>query len=303
MRNINRFYYGVLTVVMAFVLVTFASQAVEKKVKVYVSIVPQEYFVERVGGDMVEVAALVLPGDSPATYQPTPQQIAGLSSADLYFRIGVPFEKGFMPKIKGLSDKLKIIDTRKGITLRIMKAHHHHDGDDADTDESEHAGKDPHIWLNPMNIKIQAKTIADALIQVDPDGKDLYNENYKKFCTDLDKLNEQLAKSLEPVKGETLMVFHPAWGYFADQYGLKQEAIEIEGKNPSAKQLARMIDEAKKDNIRVIFVQPQFSKAAASNVAQAINGAVVAVNPLSKDYIDNLKAVANKIEAALSEQK
>ncbi len=302
MKNINSCYYGIIVLVMAFTLAAFSSQAAAKKVKVYVSIVPQEYFVERVGGDRVEVAALVLPGDSPATYQPTPQQIAGLSTAELYFRIGVPFEKGFMPKIAGLNAGLKIIDTRKGIKLRTMKAHHHH-GEEAAAEESEQAVKDPHIWLNPLNIKIQAKTIAEALIQVDPEGKDLYNENYQKFCADLDKLNEQLIKSLKSVKGETLMVFHPSWGYFADQYGLKQEAIEIEGKNPSAKQLARMIDEAREDNIRVIFVQPQFSKAAASNVAQAINGVVISVDPLSRDYIGNLEAVAAKIESALSEQK
>ena len=298
------------TLLLTLVLITFCSstslRAADTPINVYVSILPQEYFIKRLGGDRVKVSALVQPGDSPATYQPTPQQIAGLSQSTLYFSIGVPFENGFLPKIRGLSKELKIIDTRQGIKLRTMKAHHHEDSAE-EAHEPNHtdstAVKDPHIWLNPLNVKIQARTITDALIREDPAGKSEYEKNYLDFCTDLDKLNTYLMNTLQPLKGKTLMVFHPAWGYFADQYGLEQEPIEIEGKSPSARQLAKIIDEAKQDDIRVIFVQPQFSKSAAKSVAEAINGAVVPVNPLSPDYINNLKAIASKIAAALSKQQ
>ena len=194
-------------------------------------------------------------------------------------------------------------------TLRRMKAHHHHDeGHHVDEHEEEghhshDGGTDPHIWLSPRLVKVQARTVADALIETDPAGKDVYETNLSAFLKDLDELDVKLAKALAPVKGRTFMVFHPAWGYFADAYGLEQEPIEIEGKEPSAKQLARVIELAKEEGVRVIFVQPQFSQALAKRVAEAIGGVVVPINPLARDYIANLEAVATKVSAALEKQE
>ena len=291
--------------ILALLVFNLDSRAAEEKQDVFVSILPQEYFVKRIGGDRVNVTVLVQPGSSPATYEPTSQQLAGLAEAKLYFRIGVPFENGFMPKISGINNKLQIVDTRKGVKLRTMEKHHHKSESAHKKNDEKHHNvvKDPHIWLNPMIVKVQAKTILDALISTDPAGKKIYEKNYVDFCADLDKLNKYIAETLKPLKGKILMVFHPAWGYFADQYGLKQQAIEIEGKNPAAKQLAEIIAKAKKENIKVIFVQPQFSKASANSVAEAIGGTVVPVNPLSKDYINNLKVITHKIASGLNIQK
>jgi zinc transport system substrate-binding protein len=292
------------------------------RITVFTSILPQEYFVERIGGERVEVQALVTPGSSPATYEPTPRQMAALSEAKIFFRIGVPFENAFVPKIEGSMGTLRIIDTRKGITLRRMKAHHHHSGEREEADhagdeghtheeeadhreneghdqhaaEKEHhhhgGGTDPHIWLSPRLVKGQARTIADALVELDPAGKATYEKNLAAFLKDLDMLDAHLAEALAPVKGKTFMVFHPAWGYFADAYGLAQEPIEIEGKDPSGRQLARMIETAKDEGVRVIFVQPQFSKRSAERIADAIGGAVVPIDPLALDYVRNLERVA-----------
>jgi zinc transport system substrate-binding protein len=272
------------------------------KYTVFTSILPQEYFVERIGGDRVEVQALVTPGSSPATYEPTPRQMAALSEAKLFFRIGVPFENAFVPKIEGATEGLRIVDTRAGITLREMKAHHHHEGDSEKTDHHEE-GADPHIWLSPRLVKVQARTIADALIEVDPAGQATYENNLAAFIQELDALDATLAEALAPVKGKIFMVFHPAWGYFADAYGLKQEPIEVEGKDPSGQQLARMIELAKDEGVRVIFVQPQFSKRSAMRVAEAIGGAVVPINPLARDYLNNLERVAVAVHEALQKQE
>ncbi len=308
-KSIKRLTLAVLTLLCLPVL---NSNATEKRQDIIVSILPQEYFVERIGGDRVNVTTVVPQGSSPATYDPTSQTLAKMTSAKLYFRIGVPFEKGFIPKIRDLNEDLKIIDTRKGIKLRTMTKHHHEDEhalheDEHSTEDSNkkhhNEAKDPHTWLNPMNVKIQAKTIADALSDIDPEGASIYESNYKNFCADLDKLDKFITEKLLPLQGKILMVFHPAWGYFADQYGLKQQAIEIEGKTPTAKQLANIISTAKKENIQVIFVQPQFSKASAISVAKAIGGSVVPVNPLSKDYINNLKGIAQKMASDLKNQK
>jgi zinc transport system substrate-binding protein len=270
----------------------FVSATAEEtdKYTVFTSILPQEYFVEQIGGDRVEVQALVTPGSSPATYEPTPRQMAALSGAKLFFRIGVPFEKVLVPKIAETKG-LRIVDTRKGITLRGMKARHHK------------SKNDPHIWLNPRLVKAQARTITDALIEVDPAGQATYENNLAAFIQELDALDAHLIEALAPVKGKTLMVFHPAWGYFADAYGLKQEPIEVEGKEPSGQQLARIIELAKDEGVRVIFVQPQFSKRSAMRIAEAIGGAVVQINPLARDYLNNLERVAAAVREALQKQE
>jgi len=252
------------------------------KITIFTSILPQEYFAERIGGDRVEVQALVTPGSSPATYEPTPRQMATLSEAKLFFRIGVPFENAFVPKIEGATEGLRIINTRAGITLR---------------------GNDPHIWLSPRLVKVQARTIAEALIEADPTGKGTYEENLAAFLKDLDALDTDLAEALAPVKGKTFMVFHPAWGYLADAYGLRQEPIEFEGKEPSGQQLARMIEKARDEGVRVIFVQPQFDMGSAERIAEAIGGVVVPIDPLARDYVGNLQRVAATIREALQKQE
>jgi zinc transport system substrate-binding protein len=170
------------------------------------------------------------------------------------------------------------------------KEHHHHEG-----------GTDPHVWLSPRLVKAQARTIADALIELDPAGKATYEKNLADFLKDLDALDAHLVEALAPVKGKTFMVFHPAWGYFADAYGLEQEPIEIEGKDPSGRQIARVIEMAKAKGVRVIFVQPQFSKKSAKRIAAAIDGAVVPIDPLARDYVGNLERVAAAVLLAIGQ--
>lgn len=316
MKNLACLCAGILALTFQFTQSAIA--AGEQKIRVFVSIQPQRYFVKRIGDNRVVVNTLLKPGSSPATYQPSARQMVALSKAKLFFRIGVPFEEAFLPKIQNLMKSIKVVDTRKGIKLRTMKAHHHaevsehhekHDGNYADTENDEdhhhhhHGGKDPHIWLSPHLVKIQARTIADAMIKIDPAGREIYERNYKAFADDLDALDAKLAKALAPVKGKTFLVFHPAWGYFADAYGLQQESIEIEGKEPSARQLAKLLEEAKADDVKIIFVQPQFSRASARKIAEAIGGAVVPIDPLASDYIKNLETVAKIVGDALAKQK
>ena len=287
--------------VLLWMLPTVGIAAEADRITVFTSILPQEYFVERVGGDRVQVQALVTPGRSPATYEPTPRQMAALSEAKVFFRIGVPFENGLVPKIEGIAKGLQIVDTREGITLREMTAHHHHG--DEHLEGCDDGGADPHIWLSPRLVKVQARTIADALIDVDPAGTATYETNLAVFLDELDTLDAHLVEALAPVTGKTFMVFHPAWGYFADTYGLEQTPIEIEGKDPSGQQLARVIEMAKDEGVLVIFVQPQFSTGSAERVAEAIDGAVVPIDPLARDYVANLERVAKAVHKALQKQE
>jgi zinc transport system substrate-binding protein len=160
---------------------------------------------------------------------------------------------------------------------------------------------DPHIWLDPELVKIQASTIAAALSQLDPVHAAEYKKNLQALAADLDRVNAELAAALAPLKGKSFMVYHPAFGYFAAAYGLKQVAVESEGKEPSAKELADLIDRAKQEQVKVIFVEPQFSKKSAAAVAAAVGATVVAMDPLAPDYLHNLEAMAGQIRQALTE--
>ena len=307
--------WGVLGVGVALGAGAAPSVAQEKapdKLRVVVSILPQAYFVERVGGEHVAVEVLVGAGQSPHTYEPTPKQLAGLSAARVYFRIGIDFEAALVPRIERMFKDLRIVDTRAGVPLRSLTAdegaaEEHEHGAPADDERDGHAKghahaagqPDPHIWLNPLYVKTQAQTICDALVELDPAHGDDYRRNLAAFHADLDRVHAQLAAALAPLKGKAILVFHPAFGYFTDAYGLKQVPVEIEGKEPTARQLAALIGRAKAAQVRVIFVQPQFSDKSAQAVAEAIGGAVVPMDDLPRDYLRSLENMAEKIKAAL----
>jgi len=278
------------------------SKSQEIKVSVFVSILPQAYFLDRIGGQYVEVEVLVGEGQSPATYEPTPKQMARLASAKAYFCIGVPFEKGIMRKIEQSYKKLMVVETQKGIPYRYLAGHeddHDKKGNEKKHRANGHKTPDPHIWMDPKLIKIQAQNIHNALCSLDSVHSKEYTKNMQELMADLDLIDKRIAQALAPIKGKNMYVFHPAFGYFADSYGLKQVPIEIEGKEPGAKQLAYIIDRAKKERVKVIFVQPQFSTKSAKAVAKAIGGAVVPINPLSRDYLANLDKIASAIEQGL----
>jgi len=280
-----------------FLLFQCKKESINKTITV--SILPQKYFVQRIVEDKFDINVMVGPGQNPATYEPLPAQMSDLKKSILYFRIGVPFEDSWINKIKNNNPELTIIDTREGIKLREFDSFEEdhdvkHENEDSN-DEHHHEGKDPHIWLSPALVKIQAENIYKAIVKIDPSNKKVYQKNFDAFMKDLDQLSMEIKKSFADVKSKEFMVFHPAWGYFADEFGLKQLPIEIEGKEPSPKQLLLTINKAKKDNIKVIFVQKQFSQKAAKAIAEEISGVVIPIDPLSNDYINNLKNVSETI--------
>ncbi len=214
-----------------------------------------------------------------------------------------------MPKVQAVAPNTLVVDVRKGVMLRTMESgrennlndhlSRHTDSHDGEPHHTETGGKDPHIWLDPMIVKIQARTMCDALVQHDPAGKDYYEANLGAFLHDLDVLHASMTKALAPINGEVIFVFHPAFGYLCDAFGLKQMAVELEGKAPKGRELTRFIKKAKSKNVRVIFVQPQFDRNTAQKIAIAINGAVLPIDPLAFDYIANMEKIANTIAQTL----
>jgi zinc transport system substrate-binding protein len=270
------------------------------RLPVIVSILPQKYFVQKIGGDRVDVTVMVLPGASPATYEPKPQQMVGLAKSKIYFAIGVPFETHWLRKFKDFSPQMTIVDTQSGIERIAMKAHHH-DKDEGEKNSKVHTGiKDPHIWLAPPLVMLQARNILMGLLKVDPEQRELYEANYKKFIRELLDLDVKLMGRFGGVtQGTRFMVYHPAWGYFARAYGLEQIPIEMEGKDPTSRELRKLIAMARKDGIKVIFVQPQFSMKSANTIAKAIGGQVLFADSLAFDWAENLQKVAAGFESAL----
>jgi zinc transport system substrate-binding protein len=280
----------------------FAQPENSLPIRVFTSILPQKYFVERIGAELVSVEVLVGPGMSPRTYEPLPQQMSSLSRARMFFAIGVPFEKILREKLGSVCPDLKIIDTDKGIQRRQMQAaeesgHEHHDGCNHSAGEA-----DPHIWLDPMLVVIQARNIAEALKEAMPEHSAAIEGRLQTFIADMNGIVEELTLVMAPVKGETMLVFHPAFGYFADRFGVKQQAIEIEGKEPAPRQLVDLIRKCRDEKIHVVFVQKQFPVAAAETVARSINGSVAMVDPLSEKYLDNLRSIAEAVARGLQKK-
>jgi len=272
---------------------------------VFVSILPQKYFVEKIGRDLVNVSVMVPPGASAATYEPKPSQMRLLSKAKIYYAIGVPFERTWLKKIASSNPKMRVVHTDQGIEKRSLAIHHEKkpsEGGQPDEESHKQGLKDPHIWLSPPLVMVQARNILMALLDMDPTHQARYEANYEQFMMELMEIDAEIRGIFLGKKGMTFMVFHPSWGYFADAYGLKQIPIEMEGKDPKPAQMKALIKIAKEEAIKVIFVQPQFSTKRAEIIAKAIEGRIIPADPLAEDWASNLRKQARQIMTASGER-
>jgi len=318
----------VFALVFAFFGTSVSNGSEVAKTRVFVSILPQVFFVSQVGGIDVEVKVLVDPGKDPHTFELTPKSMIDISQADVFFALGLPFERAIIKKLKGTSGRVRIVDTTKGVEfLPLLHDHEeenrgsrgekhpeahgkaagsHHSRSDshshpdyaATTQGADERQRDPHTWLDPNLVKIQAENMARALTLINPSRADYYRENLDKFVRDLEKLDGELAQALAPFRGQRFYVYHPAFGYLAARYGLVQVPVEIEGKEPGPKHLATLIRSAKKEGVKIIFVQPQFSKKSEQALSDAIQGSVIAIDALSDDYFNNMRGIAEKLRKA-----
>jgi len=270
---------------------------------VVVSIPPQKYFLERVGAELVSVEVLVGPGQSPVGYEPTARQLETMSRARLFVRIGVPFEQRWMSKFARGFGPLDILDARDGIDLRApdsLAIAPGAGGEHTQDHAHDHQAMDPHVWLSPPLVKEMARRLRDRLGLLDPANQEHYESNFTRFAADLDALDSEIREMLRPYQGMHFLVFHPAWGYFADTYGLRQIAVETGSRAPGPKTLGKLVDLARAHDIRTVFVERQFGARTARAVADAIGGRVVIVDPLAEDYLDNMRSVARSLTAVWS---
>jgi zinc transport system substrate-binding protein len=263
-------------------------------VRVFTAVVPHAGLVEAIGGPHVSLEVLVRPDQDPHTYEPTPRQMTALSAAQVLFTARMPFEKVLIAKLREALPSLKIVDTAEGAACRKMESHHepHHAHGGAEEE------LDPHVWLGPAQLAVQARNVASALSALDPGHAGEYEVHLAAFLEALDAVDARNRARLEPYRGRSFVVFHPAFGYFADAYGLKQEPVEMEGKSPTPRQLQELIARMRAAKTRVVFVQPQFDPRTAETIAAAIGGRVMTLNDMGRDVLANLEDLAARLEEA-----
>ena len=270
---------------------------------VAVTLPPQEEMVREIGGDHVRVFVLIPPGSDPHTYEPLPAVIAQAARADIYLTIGTglfPIEDTLASRLRVMNPHLVVVDSSRGISYLVDQG----DAHDNDTDHGavsgdypassthEHGGLDPHVWLSLRNAVIMAAHIRDALISADPAHADEYNENHDRYTARIQELDREITASFSRNSPGIVLATHPAWGYFARDYGFTVISIEQDGKEPTAKNLESLVLLARKHGIRVVFAEAQRSTRGAEIIAREIGGTVTIIDPLAADYLATMEKVA-----------
>jgi len=263
-------------------------------VGVVVTIPPQAEFATSVGADLVDVAVMVPPGASPHTHEPTPNLMNVVADAAIYAKVGsgVEFELSWLDKILAQNKDILVVDCSQGISLRRPSAE----------EEGQHqtpGAADPHVWMTPANAMIMVGNIADGLIGVDPDNRAYYEENRDSYLQQLEALDRDIRSALSGMSDSTFIVYHDSFGYFADEYGLTMLPIEVEGKEPTAAGLVRVVDEARERGVKVVLASPQFSLETPKVIAAEIGARVVVVDSLAEDYVANMRAFLEDLVQAM----
>ena len=255
-----------------------------------VTMEPQRYFAETIAGDKFNIVSMVPKGSSPETYDPTPAQLVSLGDSKAYLRIGyIGFEQSWMERLLSNTPHLQVFDTSKGIDLIFEAGHihgdHHHEG-----------GVEPHVWSSTNNALIIARNTYKALSTLDKENEPYFLARYDSLCHTIQQTDSVIRKTLStPGTSRAFMIYHPALSYFARDYGLHQISIEEGGKEPSPTHLKGLIDACKAENVRVIFVQPEFDRRNAEIIAEQTGTRVVPINPLSYDWGEELITIAEEL--------
>lgn len=256
---------------------------------VFVSILPLKYFAKKIIGDRFPVEVMVPPGASPATYAPTPRQMQKLSNSAAYFAVGhLGFENAWLERIRESNPNMEVFFTDTGIDLIKGDTLQH-------GDHAHHEGVDPHIWTSPKQAKQIAINIFEGMVAIDPGNREYYYQNLQKLFDEIARVDHEVSLKLDLIKGKRFLIFHPSLGYLARDYGLIQESIEFEGKSPSPKHMQEIVEQARKQHIKLILIQKQFDKADAETIAKEIHADVVQVDPLDEDWPKETLSIAAKL--------
>lgn len=285
-----RIINSIQSIVFIVILMLFYScsnhNSEQNKPTITVSILPQKYFIEQISQDIFNIEVLIPPGASPATYDPTPQQLMNISNSKLYFRIGhIEFEKKWTKALTEQNPNLKIINCSDGI--KLIDALHN--------DEHGHEGIDPHTWMSPKNVKIITDNIYKELLQLNDQNDSLITTNYLRFMNRIDSLNGLISDKMSKIQNRSFIIYHPALTYFSKDYDLTQIIIEMEGKEPSPFHMKELVSKAKTEGITTIFIQRQFDMAKAETIAKELNGRLVPIDPLDYNWENQIIEITKKL--------
>ena len=261
------------------------------------SIAPLAFLLREIGGARISVEIMIPPGSDLHTYEPTPGQVARLGGAAAFFTLNTPFEEHLLTKIPPSKEGGPlVVEVGRSAPRLPMEEYGDHKEDGGG---HSHGELDPHIWLGPPQLAFMADDLLSGLIALDPWGEEYYRYNHLRLQRKIDATHAGIARRLAPFAGRTFYVYHPAFAYFAHAYSLKQKAVEIAGKSPSPRQLIKLVQQARRDGVRVIFVQPQFDAKSATAIARAIDGRVLSLDPMAEELLENLETMAENIAETL----
>ncbi|MGL4943158.1 MAG: metal ABC transporter solute-binding protein, Zn/Mn family [Thermoguttaceae bacterium] len=275
------------------------TEAVDGRLAVAVSIEPLAFLVREVGGDDVDVEVIVPAGRDPESFHPTPRTVSRLERSLIVFRLGFPFETTLLPKLPRAATR-HVVDLREGQTLHTAAVHSHaeHEHDSGGAMCVSDDGSDNHIWLSPTCLLKMVEAIVRELSLLRPESADDFASRGASLAEQIKLCRDEIAAKLEPRRGETILVFHPAYRYFCDEFGLFQRAIEFEGRSPRPQEIAAWIDAAtEKTASPVIIVQPEFSRSSAKAISEAIRTPLAEHSPLQYNVIESLRKLTDVITA------
>ena len=278
---------------LLFLLIVGCNNASDNISTISVTIEPQRYFVEKIAGDKFEVNTIVPSGTSPETYDPTPSQMVALGKSVIYFKVGyLGFENAWGKNLEENNVDVHIVNSSNNIKLINGDEHTVEIGDEHDHEGHSHDGVDPHIWSSPKTALIMAENILNALVVADVENQKYYRDNFKFLEAEIIETDKRITELLENSPVKSFIIYHPALGYFARDYNLTQYSIELDGKNPSPKQLKEMIDFANASGIKTIFVQKGFDVKNAESLAKEVQASIHSIDPLSYNWSEELIKIA-----------
>lgn len=289
---------------LAFLVLALCASLFAANLTVAVSLQPYANVVHEIGGGEVQVVTMLPPGADPHTFEPKPASLKEFSRATVYFSDGSGMDAAWLPRFKGVNKNVNVVSISKGITWMEADEHHHYEGEERcdkhhhdEHDGDDHEEMDPHLWTSPLQMMQVAENVCEALMSLDAANKDLYRKRANDLIFRLKKLDVELRQTINmlPEGGRTFIVFHPAYGYFARDYGMKQLTVEVAGKEPKPRDLANLVKTGKANNVHIVFVQPQFSKRAAATIAKELDAKILDTDPLSYDYEGNIRALIKSI--------
>jgi zinc transport system substrate-binding protein len=257
------------------------------------SILPLEYFIDRLTGGNLDVNVMVPPGSSHATYSPTTAQFKKLSDSGIYFRIGhLGYEQAWIGRLQEINPDMRVVNLSEGLELirgeEIDHGDHVHEG-----------GIDPHIWMSPAVMLNMLPTIKNAIIEVYPSMAEEVSMNYEALYNDIARLDAEMKVLTASLTHRRFMIFHPALSYMARDYGLEQIAVERGGKEPSPAMLSHIIREARQHEIPVIFIQQEFDLRSAQLISQETEAALVQINPLDYEWQQSMEELMQVLKTYL----